>query len=150
MGYNIQELRRIRGEIVGAETASEDALQADWVKLLINQLGLKPKLSTRDHALLSQYVWDMGQALAEVSRVLQVGGRAVYVVGDSTVRGTFIRNSSIVKAVGEKNGLTLCSRQSRALPANRRYMPPPKQTGSITTMDTRMRREVVLVFEKRG
>lgn len=149
MGHNVSELRQIRGESVGAEASSEQALEASWVNSLIKQLGLKPALFNRDHALLARYVWDMGQALAEVSRVLRRGGRAVYVVGDSTSRGTFIPNSSIVTAVAQEHGLSLVSRQSRALPANRRYLPPPKRGGlSSATMDARLRREVVVVFNK--
>lgn len=148
MGHTMSELRRIRGEIVGAEAASKEALQVEWVKSVIEELGLKPKLADRDHAVLSRYVWDMGQALAEVSRVLKPKGSAVYVVGDSTVRGTFIRNSAIINSLAERNGLALRSRQSRALPPNRRYMPPPKRGRSAASMDTRMRREVVLVFDK--
>jgi len=148
MGYSVSDLREIRGESIGAETSLQEALDADWVKLLIKQLRLSPKLSSRDHALLARYVWDMGKALAEVSRVLKIGGRAVYVVGDSTVRGTFIRNSSVVAAVAEENGLVLNSRQTRALPANRRYLPPPKKGAATDTLDTRMRREVVLEFKK--
>jgi hypothetical protein len=148
MGHTVTELRKIREVSVGTEASSEEALDAAWVKSLIKQLRLKPALSARDQGLLSQYVWDMGRALAEVSRVLRAGGRAVYVVGDSTVRGTFIRNSSVVAAVAEEHGLKMHSRHSRALPANRRYLPPPMQSGSTATMDARMRREVVLVFNK--
>jgi len=148
MGHNVGALRQIRGESVGAEASSEQAMEAGWVKSLIDQLGLKPVLSNRDHALLARYVWDMGRALAEVSRVLRRGGRAVYVIGDSMSRGTFIPNSSIVTAVGQKHGLSLVSRQSRALPANRRYLPPPKRWLSSATMDARLRREVVVVFNK--
>lgn len=148
MGYNVDELREIREQSVGTEASSENAKDATWVKSLIKHLRLDPILSARDHALLAQYIWDMGHALAEVSRVLRTGGRAVYVVGDSTVHGTFIRNSSIVTAVAAEHGLTLHSRQSRALPANRRYLPPPKYYRSSASMDARMRREVVLVFDK--
>lgn len=148
MGYNVGELRKIRAASVGAESSSLEAVNATWVKSLIKELRLDPRLAVRDHALLSQYVWDMGRALAEVSRVLRSGGRAVYVVGDSTVRGTFIRNSSIIAAVAESHGLALASRQSRSLPANRRYLPPPERTGSDASMNGRMRREVVMVFDK--
>lgn len=148
MGHNVSELRQIRGESVGAEASFEQALEASWVNSLIKQLGLKPALSNRDHALLARYVWDMGQALGEVSRVLRRGGRAVYVVGDSMSRGTFIPNSSIVTALAQEHGLSLVSRQSRALPANRRYLPPPKRGLSSATMDSRLRREVVVVFNK--
>jgi len=148
MGHTVEELRHIRGDSIGAETVLEEALETEWVKSVIKQLRLSPALSSRDHALLARYVWDMGKALSEVSRVLKSGGRAVYVVGDSTVRGTFIRNSSVVSAVAQEKGLKLYSRHSRALPANRRYLPPPKHGSPTDTLDGRMRREVVLVFDK--
>jgi SAM-dependent methyltransferase len=147
MGYNISELRKIRSESVGSEASTDEALDAIWVKTIIRYLKLTPRLGARDHGLLSQYVWDMGRAMGEVSRVLRLGGRAVYVVGDSTVRGTFVRNSSIIAAVAELHGLERTSRQSRALPANRRYLPPPDRIGDAA-LDGRMRREVVIAFEK--
>jgi len=148
MGYNVSELRKIRSDSVGTEALLVEASKAEWVKSLIMQLGLKPALSNRDYGLLARYVWDMGQATSEVSSVLRVDGRAVYVVGDSTVKGTFIPNSKIVELVSQLHGLKLDSRQSRALPANRRYLPPPKRGQSGTTMDVRMRREVVMAFSK--
>ncbi|MCE9556601.1 MAG: hypothetical protein K8T91_24895 [Planctomycetes bacterium] len=148
MGHTVKQLRKIRGSSIGTEASTEQALDAKWVQSLIQQLGLKPELSERHRAILAQYVWDMGRSLSEVSRVLRRDGRAVYVVGDSTVKGTFIRNSAIVQAVAEEHGLKLQSRHSRALPANRRYLPPPKQRASTATLDARMRREVVLVFDK--
>ena len=149
MGHSISDLRQIRGESVGAEVSSKQALEAAWVKSLIKQLGLESVLSHRTHDLLARYVWDMGRALAEVSRVLRHGGRAVYVIGDSTSRGTFIRNSSIVTVLAQEHGLSLVSRHSRVLPANRRYLPPPQRRPLSTAMDARLRREVVVVFHKR-
>ena len=148
MGHNVGELRQIRRESVGTEASAAQALEASWVKSLIRQLGIKPALSNRDQALLATYAWDMGLALAEVSRVLRACGRAVYVVGDSTIRGTFVRNSAIIAAVAEEHGLMLHSRYARVLPDNRRYLPPPKCGATNAAMDSRMRREVVLVFNK--
>lgn len=148
MGYKVSDIRHLRGQSVGAEAASEEASDAEWVKSIITDLKLRPKLSSRDHGLLARYVWDMGRALGETTRVLRAGGRAVYVVGDSTSRGTFIRNSEIVTVVAQQHGLSLSSRQSRGLPANRRYLPPPNRVASRAAMDKRMRREVVLVFNK--
>lgn len=148
MGYNVDELRRIRGESVGTEAAAPEAIGASWVKELISDMRLSPALSTRDTGLLSTFVWDMDRALSEVARVLRPGGRAVYVVGDSMSRGTFISNSKIVAAVAKRHGLQQTSRQSRELPANRRYLPPPKAGASNATMDGRLRREVVVAFSK--
>lgn len=148
MGHRVDDLSGIRSGSVGAEAASQEALDATWVGDLVRELKLSPKLSDRNHAMLARYIWDMGKALAEVSRVLRRGGRAVYVVGDSTTRGTFISNSTIVAAVAEAQGLVLHSRKFRTLPANRRYLPPPKRGSSEEAMDARLRREVVVVLDK--
>lgn len=148
MGYNVAELRAIRGESVGAEASLKEASNTDWVNSVIDDLRLRPALSPRHQAMLARYTWDMGQALSETSRVLRRGGRAVYVVGDSTVRSTFVRNSTIVSAVAARHGLSLLFRRSRSLPANRRYMPPPNHRVTNASMDGRMRKEVVLSFKK--
>jgi hypothetical protein len=79
--------------------------------------------------------------------VLVYGGRAVYVIGENTIRGTYIRNSAIVIAAAEHAGLTLTEKRVRQLPANRRYLPPPTHhSGAL--LNGRMRREVVLAFTK--
>lgn len=148
MGYSIAELRKLRAASVGTESSLEEAQEAPWVRQLVNELRLRPALPNRQQSLLATYVWDMGRALGEVSRVLRHGGRAVYVVGDSTIRGTFIRNSAIVSTVATEHGLVLHSRHSRALPDNRRYLPPPKRDRMTAAMNSRMRREIVLVFQK--
>jgi hypothetical protein len=148
MGYNVSDLREIRRMSVGAETSYACASDAEWVKSVIRELNLRPKLSSRNLGLLARYVWDMGDALSECSRVLRRGGRAVYVVGDSMTKGTFIRNSVVITAVAQQHGLSLVLRQSRALPASRRYLPPPKRGRCNANMDGRMRKEILLVFKK--
>lgn len=148
MGHDVDELRDTRAASVGSEVSHGDALDDESVKTVIDDLGLKPKLSARNHAILSRYVWDMRASLSEVARVLKKGGQAVYVVGDSTVRGTFIRNSEIVRSVADLNGMKLADRRSRNLPANRRYLPPPTEASLVSALDTRMRREVILTFKK--
>jgi ubiquinone/menaquinone biosynthesis C-methylase UbiE len=90
----------------------------------------------------------MQQTINEVSRVLKPGGQAVYVVGENTVRGTYIQNSKIVTALAEQSGLTFIERRARLLPQNRRYLPPPATNGNTDSMNGRMRREIVLAFRK--
>ena len=148
MGYSVEELRETRSTSVGSELSHEEASDDEDVKSVISNLKLSPKLSDRNTAILARYIWDMRSSLSEVSRVLKKGGRAVYVVGDSTIKGTFVRNSEIVRMVAEQQNLSLIERRSRHLPANRRYLPPPKKASSPAALDTRMRREVVLTFKK--
>jgi hypothetical protein len=90
----------------------------------------------------------MRNAVEEAARVLSPGGKAVYVVGENTVRGTFIANAKIVSAVAELSGLKTEGRRARALPANRRYLPPPTVRNAPESLGGRMRREVILSFSK--
>ena len=98
--------------------------------------------------MLTRYIDDMRRTVGEVARVLTPGGRAVYVVGENSIQGTYIRNSVIVSSVAELSGLRLQERRTRALHPNRRYLPPPAAEGRSGALNARMRREVILSFEK--
>ncbi|MGQ0685518.1 hypothetical protein [Bradyrhizobium sp.] len=148
MGYCVGELGEIRSDSVGAESSDNAARENEEIKRIIAALRLSPKLSSRHEAVLAHYIDDMRVAVAEAARVLSPGGRAVYVVGENTVRGTFIPNAKIVSAVAELSGLQAESRRARHLPANRRYLPPPTSQNAPDSLGARMRREVILSFSK--
>lgn len=147
MGYSIPHLRQLRAESVGTERgmAAEEDKKAD---LVVRDLRLRPQLSSRHEAILRRYVVDMRVSVREVARVLKKDGRALYVVGENTIKGTFVRNTAVIVAAAESAGLRLKKRRGRALPANRRYLPPPEQRAKDAALDARMRREVVLTFER--
>ncbi len=92
---------------------------------ILDKLNLRPQLAAREEAILARYIYDIRRALSEVARVLTPGGKAVYVVGENTIRGTYVRNASIVAMAASLSGLKLCDRRTRALPSERRYLPPP-------------------------
>lgn len=148
MGYDVCELRGVRSASVGAEVGQTKDDAGDKVESVLIDLKLTPALSSRNEAILRRFVSDMFSAMGEVSRVLKPGGRAIYVVGENTIRGTYVRNSAIVDAIAKSVGLKLTERRSRNLPANRRYLPPPVKRGGKDMLDVRMRREVVLAFQK--
>lgn len=144
MGYRVADLRKVRADSVGTE-AGDGFLDDDKeIRSIIDVLKLQPRLDERHTRILARYIHDMRGAISEVSRVLSKTGMAVYVVGENTVRGTYIRTSVIVTRLAELAGLTLKQKRKRTLPMNRRYMPPP--SGSIGSINARMRREVVLSF----
>ena len=147
MGYSVGDLRCVRSAIVGAEVGM-DARDDGEIQALLADLKLQPKLQGRQEAILARYIKDMRRAVEETSRVLAADGRAVYVVGENTVRGTFVRNAVIVDAVARTAGLRCTSRRSRELPPNRRYLPPPSKQPETATLGNRLRREVVLTFRK--
>ncbi|HEV7572476.1 MAG TPA: hypothetical protein VGQ21_13335 [Thermoanaerobaculia bacterium] len=147
MGNTIAALRQVRSESVGAESTS-GFLTSDSHEKVIAKLGLSPALAKREQRILMRYVRDMSAAVGEASRVLVEGGKAVYVVGENTVRGTYIRNSDLVCEVARTSGLNFVDKKVRELPANRRYLPPPTGDAAAASLDGRMRREVVLSFKK--
>jgi tRNA G10 N-methylase Trm11 len=145
MGYSIEELRNVRGTSIGSEVGeySPGALSAKILKTM----RLEGRLSPRHRAILTRFVEDMFAALLEVARVLVPGGKAIYVLGDNTVRGAYIPNSRIITALATVAGLRLEKRHTRVLPPNRRYLPPPSREKDAG-LDTRLSREVVLSFRK--
>jgi SAM-dependent methyltransferase len=148
MGYRIPDLRVLRAESVGTEAGNGVAESDPEIRTLIDDLNLRPQLGTREEAAMARYIDDMRRALREVARVLAPGGKAVYVVGENTIRGTYIRNSRVVTALANLSGLKLRETRMRTLPANRRYLPPPSRGSKSAALDARMRREVILKFTK--
>ena len=147
MGYRIGNIRRIRSISVGAEIG-KDARDDSGIRQILSELKLQPKLAMRREAILMRYIDDMRRTVGEVARVLSRKGKAVYVIGENTVRGTFIPNAAIIEAVANTVGLSCTARRSRELPANRRYLPPPSTQSQPAALNGRMRREVILTFKK--
>lgn len=147
MGYTVGKLRSLRSTSVGTEVGL-DARDDKEIQKILSDLELQPKLQARQEAMLARYIYDMRLAIGETSRVLAAGGKGVYVVGENTIRGTFIRNAMIVERVASITGLRCTARRSRKLPANRRYLPPPSKQTVTATLDNRLRREVILTFRK--
>ena len=145
MGYSVDHMRNIRSTSIGTESGKRS--EGDCVKKIIAKMGLQPRLHARDEAILMRYIDDMWRVLSETARVLSDGGQAVYVIGENTIRGTFIRNSLIIEELARIVGLKCTNRHSRELPPNRRYLPPPIHT-KHDLLNGRMRHEVVLTLKK--
>lgn len=150
MGYRIPELRTLRSRSIGSEVGRSATENDEVIRDIKQQLRLRPQLSRADEAVLDRYMDDMRRALGEAFRVLSPKGKAVYVVGENTTRGTYIRNSVILSALGQSAGFRLKERRARVLPDNRRYLPPPARLRGSGRLDNRIRREVILVFKKKA
>lgn len=150
MGYRLSELRKLRSASVGAELVSLGLIEEhEYIRKAMARMGRTEELPARSQGMLAQYIFDMNQVMSEISRVLKRRGEAILVVGDSTVRGTFVRNSWALTFLGKRHGLTLVSSRRRPLLENKRYLPPPQHGSSGNKLRARMREEVVLAFIKR-
>lgn len=148
MGHDAESLRSIRSGMIGAEVSTPEALVAREVMKAHGRLASLPP---RWRSVLGRFIIDMDRVLAESSRVLVDDGRAVFVVGDSNMRGVYVRNSKIISLLSERHGLKVASITRRRLPDRLRYLPPPKRSESSDgRLATRMRTEAIITLTKTG
>ncbi len=145
MGYSISDLRNLRPSYIGSEVRSRLKSAVELDRLVRSMIGNKT-LPTRYYGILGRYLADMQAVLREIARVLVPGGRAILVVGNSTLRKIYVRNSGAIARLGKEYNLQLVSAKCRDLPPNRRYLPPP--SGGRGSLHNRIRREVVLILRK--
>jgi SAM-dependent methyltransferase len=148
MGYTVDQLREIRSTNVGAEVSNVQLMEEEVISLALERMCEVEGVSERHTGMLCQYVKDIDAIIREIKRVLVEQGDAVFVVGNSTLLGNFIKNSECIKFLAERVGFTMKSSRRRALPENRRYLPPPTSKLSGDQLQSRMREEVILTFTK--
>lgn len=138
LGHSLRSLRNIRSASIGAERAPEagEPVHAE-VRATLGDLDQLPR---RYQAMIDRYITDVVRLAAEVRRVLKPGGTSTLVVGNSTLKGVFIKNSAAISKAFELEGLTFVKESVRDLPSKSRYL--PMATGS--SLANRMRQETVL------
>lgn len=146
LGASLDALRRIRSSSIGAERAPDAEYDAERVSALLAGNGSAEALPPRFRNMFRRFASDMDSVLAETARVLEEDGRAVFVMGNSMIRGVFTDNAAVVSAAARAHGLQPAGRTERELPSANRYLPPPGSGAS--PLARRMRTEVVLTFRK--
>ncbi|WP_138725125.1 class I SAM-dependent methyltransferase [Ochrobactrum teleogrylli] len=144
LGYRLEDLRKIRGSAIGAERALNSKLSDDFVDIII-ELGLD-QLENKNKFMLDRYFSDLMQQTKEAYRVLKKGSIGTYVIGNSTIRGTYVRNSELLKRAGTLAGFEILGETEREIPDHRRYMPMRVIAGN--SLASRMRTEHIIDFRK--
>jgi hypothetical protein len=144
LGYRISELRAIRSSSIGAERAPDSKHSAGVFEEIKRAMCASKDVDARHTAMIARYSEDLYRMTSEVARVLKRSGRAVFVVGNSCLRGTFVRNSEGVASAAKIVGLKLLDKTERPLPSNRRYLPIPIAVDD--PLGGRMRTETILTF----
>lgn len=145
LGYRLSELRGIRAEAVGTERA-EGGDSTEYVSNIVEAMTPPDRLAARQLRMIQRYARDLQLIMLEARRVLRSGGRAVMVVGNSCVRGEFVRNSEGVIMAARQAGLELEDEIERELPEARRYLPLVGTRNPL--LGKRMRTESVLAFSR--
>ncbi|MCH7575257.1 MAG: hypothetical protein IIA59_09050 [Candidatus Marinimicrobia bacterium] len=146
MGHTISEIRSLRSGNIGTEVSKESGISGAMQKAMIS-MGHLELLENRYLGMVRRYVWDMSKVMGECARVLKSNGRAVFVVGNSAIRGVYIKNSEAIVRLAVSSGLSLTSQSTRPIEGNRRYLPPPESNQAGGKMQSRMREETILEFQ---
>ena len=144
LGHSLTELRGIRSEAIGAERGLHHHKRGEAADRIVSKMCTPSALSGRYPGMVKRYADDLIGMANQIARVLRPGGRATYVVGNSCVKGAFIRNADGVAEAAKLAGMVQVDVRERELPANSRYLP-------ITlggTLSKRMRTESVLTFRR--
>lgn len=142
LGHGLKELRRIRSCSIGAERAPDDRSVHTLFSRIEEAMGNLKQLPNRYCLMIERYVEDLYRMISEVARVLRPGGTATLVVGNSYLKGTFVRNAAGVTEAAKMVGLTPTCVSERVLPDSRRYLPITKD-GQLAR---RMRTETICRF----
>ena len=150
MGHLIADLRIVRSTSIGAESRLDGTCQDTYLSSLTARFS-PDGLQAKHTRVVTRFIDDMRRTISEVSRVLRISGRTVFIVGDSSVSGgKLINTSGIVEDLAAAVGLNVIDKRVRTLPANRRYLPSPTKRKSGRFFRTRLRRETVLTLAFTG
>ena len=145
-GHSIPSLREIRRDSIGAERALDGPPEPLATELanLVTDSAVDPDVLPKGTIL--RFAHDMVSFAKQLRRVLRVDGKVVVVVGNSTLKGNYIRNDLITQTALEAVGFVLASRHEREIPPQKRYM-AVRSNSSDLAMAKRMRSEIVLSME---
>lgn len=141
LGWTISQLRSIRSTSIGAERSIDAGAATEITAAIVNAIVSDPGLHSRHRNMIERYANDLWHMVSEIVRVLKSGSRATFVVGNSCLKGTFIKNAEGVAMAATMLGMCEIARSERDLPAASRYLPT---TG--VSLAKRMRTETVLTF----
>lgn len=145
-GYPVASIRKIRAESIGAERGVSKLPSCDMDRLR-HSFGEYSSLPPRFMRIVDRYALDLCSLYAEQARLLKAGGQCVTVIGNSAVRGTFLRNDQAAITAAAMHGLHLMNQYNRELPPSRRYLPPPEHYEGAA-LRQRMRTESVMRFSR--
>lgn len=141
LGHSIRDLRTIRSNSIGSERSPDNNNSDAKHTAMRLAMGDIDELPTKFSRMVERYVQDILRMIEEIARVLKTCGQATFVVGNSCLRGVFIRNSAAVETAAEFSGLKLTSSVDRPLPTQSRYLPM-----TSAPLEKRMRTETILSF----
>lgn len=141
-GYRIENLKKIRKELIGSEVKVETKkLLPAYVQNIINCLNEKNKKKS-NHLL--KYFVEMDLAIKEMHRVLKKDKAAVIVVASSKIEGIDVQTHLSLAEISKANGFALAGIGEREINRDRRMMPASFNGNNSSQIETRMHKEFIM------
>lgn len=147
MGHSVDTIKIVRRNNIGSELGTIESDRPHIMDAAI-KIGKLKDLPARERGFTFRYIEDMDKILMEMSRVLKTDGKAVLVVGNSTLKNVYISNSEAIISLASNYGLKLVTKIEREIPDNKRYLPSPKNGQSANAIMNRMKNEVIIELKK--
>jgi DNA modification methylase len=148
-GYKIAELRARRSASIGAERRPDGKTTKTVSKIVdvIESEAANKEVLRRP--MLERFAQDCIGFATELHRTVRSGGRCVLVVGNSTLKGNYIRNDVITQKAMEHAGFRMIddARYEREIPPSSRYM-AINASDTESSVTKRMRTEIVMTLER--
>ena len=144
LGEGLEKLRRIRSTSIGAERAPDVRRGRELFRRIRCVMGDVDQLPRRYCMMIERYAEDLYRMMSEIARVLRPGGTVTLVVGNSCLKGVFVRNADGVAEAARMVGLKLTGMSERTLPDSRRYLPVTEE-GQLAR---RIRTETICGFAR--
>lgn len=145
MGYQLKELRSLRGTMIGSERG---LWQMDGIPEGLERQIEESSIEKRRRALIRQYLSDLHRVLLEMYRVLRAGGLSILVLGPTIISPGENDAVKVVTEMASSVGFDLIGSTSRALNPMRRSLPFPSSSAR-NPLAARMREEVIAAFRKK-
>lgn len=146
-GHSIADLRTRRSDSIGAERRLGHDV-SDVVASIVDVIESEAvDISALKRPMLERFAHDCVGFAGQLAAKIKPGGKAVLVVGNSTLRGNYIKNDLIARKAMEQAGFSLADRRERPIPASSRYMAINTKSAD-SSLAKRMRDEVVLTMER--
>lgn len=144
-GHTIADLRVRRGSSIGAERglgrAASDAVMG--IVDIIESEAIDKSVLKRP--MLERFAEDCCGFATQLHRKVKPEGHVVLVIGNSTLRGNYIRNDVIAQRAMEQAGFRYHTSVEREIPPSSRYM-AINASDMASSVTKRMRKEIVLTM----
>lgn len=147
LGYSIEQLGEHRKKYFGNEKVADnpfEELPNHTMKIVESIRRLDP----RKGLVLQRYYSDMMLVIKESRRVLRPGKSAIFVVGNSIIRGINIGIQDCFAEMGRSIGLEVVHIGIRNLDRNKRMMPASSRPDLSSQIQQRMHEEFVIGYYK--